>query len=278
MNQRNAQDPAQSSVADNAKPAATKPVYKRVWFWLCIGAVLLIAAAAVLWISLNGNKTKKHRSGANSRTQIVSTTADPDVHYTIEKERVMIRTNDNGSTNVSVAVPMKNTGETNLYLSPSSVELKKENGSVAASYQGVAGFPEVIRPGETAWFYCDKTYDGDAADVLNAVLYPEVKEATVDCIRLNTADVTLSDGQYTGVEIKGRVENQTTAEQSMIYISAALFDADGECGGVFFKVLTSPLKPGESADFLIRASLTNLSAADVASYEIYAYPTQYQIE
>ena len=61
----------------------------------------------------------------------------------------------------------------------------------------------------------------------------------------------------------------------MVLIAARLFDTNGNLLCVFSKYLSS-LVPNVKTGFTITdAYCDNITVSDVASYEIYAYPTQY---
>ena len=275
------QNPMQNPAPPTPAPKPKKPVYKRVWFWL----IIVFAALVLLVVIAGGGKGDqgKAEEPAQTASQTEQRTAVPaateaavKTDYEVGEGIVKLWTDSIGSTWVSAAVPVKNTGTTNLYLSSATIDLEKADGSLAASMSMVNAYPQVLKPGETAWYYNDTTYDGNASDALTAVPHPQVEEAKVDCVRLNTSDITLSDDEYTGLKIIGRVENQTEAEQSLVYVTAALYDQNGACLGVAFTILTDPVKPGEKISFSMGSLASRISASDVASYEVFAYPNQMQ--
>jgi predicted glycoside hydrolase/deacetylase ChbG (UPF0249 family) len=55
-----------------------------------------------------------------------------------------------------------------------------------------------------------------------------VKEATVDCIRYETSDVTISDEEFGGIKVTGRVENTTDEDGSLVVVAVFLYDENGD--------------------------------------------------
>lgn len=183
-----------------------------------------------------------------------------------------------GSAWVQVAVPVKNTGSENLYLGAGTIDLEDMDGHLVESLSLVSVYPQVLKPGETAWYFEEATLDEMPSSDLKAVPHVDVKEASVDCIRYETSDVTISDNEFGEVKITGRVENTTEEEGTMVEIAAFLYDADENFIGIIYTYLDGSLAAGDKMGFSASsfANVKGLTAADVANYKIYAYPTQYQ--
>ena len=134
-------------------------------------------------------------------------------------------------------------------------------------------------PGETALIVEQTTLDEDPGNgELKVVPHYEAKKATVECIRLSVSEEELKDDQYGGLKMTGRVENNTSETQKLVYIVANLYDANDRAIGQLFTILTNELKAGEKIGF----ELSSLSAPDsltkdsVARFEVFAFPFQYQ--
>ena len=177
---------------------------------------------------------------------------------------------------VSVAVPIKNTGAVNLYLSSCSIDLEDEDGKLVDTLELVSAYPEVLQPNETAYYYEETIYEGEETKGIKAIPHVKVEKAKVDCIRYELSEIQVKDTDYLGVKITGRVKNVTEEEGTMVYIVANLFDKDGAMIGQAFTILSDGLAAGDKVGFEISTLTSDLKAKDIASYEIYAFPSQYQ--
>lgn len=183
-----------------------------------------------------------------------------------------------GSTWIQIICPVKNTGTKTLYLSSGTMDLEDKDGHLVDSKNLISVFPEVLQPGETAYYYEETILDDGMPTDLNVLPHVKVKEAKVDCIRYEISDVAIADEEYGGVKITGRVENTTDESESMVQIVALLYDADNNLLALPFTYLTDELAAGDKMGF----SMSTFSAPDsvtagaVDHYEIYAYPQQFQ--
>ena len=183
-----------------------------------------------------------------------------------------------GTNWIQIAVPVQNTGSTNLYLSAGTMDLEDADGHLIDSKSLVSVYPEVIKPGEVAWYYDDTTLDSAPSSPLKVVPRVDVATAKVDCIRYTTSDVSFSDEGYGRIKVTGRVENTTDQPGSMIKVVILMYDAEENFRGVISTYLDGDLNPGDKAGFSASSlgSNGNLQLDDVANYRIYAYPTQFQ--
>ena len=198
--------------------------------------------------------------------------------YEVGDGRVTVYKNSIGTTWVQIAVPVTNTGEGNLYLESGTMDLEDETGHLVESVQLVSVYPQVLMPGETAWYYEETTLDEEPASALTVVPHVSVETAKVDCIRFDVSDVTLADETYGGMKITGRVENTSSEDQSMVYIVVHLYSGEDEFLGSAFTILTDELKSGDKIGFSATtfSSPDNVILENVGRYEIYAYPYQLQ--
>ena len=182
-----------------------------------------------------------------------------------------------GSHWIQVAHPVYNSGNTNLYLGTGSIDLEDSNGHLLDTMSLVSGYPQVLKPGETGWYY-ETTIKDQALNMGGFVAHPNLKDAKVDCIRLDVSDVSIKDDMFSGVTVTGRVTNNTGRDQSMVYVVANLFDRDGNILGQVMTILSNSVAAGDTIGFSASEMGSNpdLTAAAVASYEIYAFPQQFQ--
>ena len=199
-------------------------------------------------------------------------------NWSVGEGRVINYTDSIGSEWIQIAVPVKNTGSVNLYLSSGTIDLEDADGHLVDSKSLVSVYPEVIMPGETAWYYEETLLDSSPSSALSAVPHVNVKEATVDCIRYETSDISLAEEEYGGIKVTGRVENTSGEDGSMVYVAVFLYDGEGSLLGQDFTILDGELKAGDKMGFAVSGfgNGNNYDLGYVASYEIFAYPTQFQ--
>lgn len=192
--------------------------------------------------------------------------------------KVLVSEDSIGSVWAQIAVPVENTGSVNLYLESGTMDLEDADGHLVESLSMVSVYPQVLKPGETGWYFEESTLDEKPSSDLKVVPHVDVEEATVDCIRYETSDVTISDEEYGGIKVTGRVENTTDEDGSMVEVVVFLYDENGDFIGNIYTYLDGDLAAGDKIGFSASsfADVADLTAADVADYKVYAYPTQFQ--
>ena len=202
-----------------------------------------------------------------------------EVNYEVGEGTAVTWTDSIGSHWVQIVVPVTNTGDENLYLESGTFDLEDESGSLLQTVDLVSVFPEVLKPGETAC-YCEETEaDFDSDQKVKVIPHVEVKKATVDCIRLDVSETSISSGDFEeGVLVKGRVENTTDKDQESVYVAAVLYDSEDKVVGSVFTILDNTLAPGEKIGFEATslAAPYSLTTDTVVHFEVYAYPSQMQ--
>ncbi|MBR7033426.1 MAG: FxLYD domain-containing protein [Clostridia bacterium] len=231
-------------------------------------------------------ETKAEPIAPESSEKQIETTLDPvesSNNSSEEKEDYSI-----GETNVSVwqdsietewvkvAVPVTNTGNANLYLETGTIDIEYSDGSLAQTLSMVSVYPQVIAPGETAYYFEETMYDGTDTEGLKLVPHVKAEKAKVDLIRFEVSDLQLKDEDFFGVKVIGRVMNNTDKDESMVYVVANLFDAEGKLIGQQFDILTDSLAAGDKIGFETSYLSSDLEVSDVANYEVIAFPYQYQ--
>ena len=183
-----------------------------------------------------------------------------------------------GGTWVQVKVPVKNIGDTNLYLSAATMDLEDASGQLFDSISLVSVYPQVIQPGETAWYYEETTLDESPESDLTVVPHEEVQKATIDCMRYDISEVKITNESYGGIKVTGRVENKTEKDGSLVYVVAFLYDENDELLCQAFTILTNDLKAGDKVGFSATtfSNQDSFKAENVARYEVYAYPDEWQ--
>lgn len=258
-----------------------KPIFKKWWFWLIIVAVIIVVIAVISGNS-DPSKTEVDASTAagtqNGAVTTVTTKAAAAESFEIGDGVIRVYKDSIGSTWLTVGVPVTNNGTENLYLPSATIDLEDASGSLVKTIELVSAYPAVIAPGETAYYYEETTVDEElpSAEEMTSILHAKIQKATVDLIRYETSEINVKDSSYYDVEVTGRVENTSQEAEDFIYVSTILYDADGKFLAVVFTILNDELAPGEKIGFSATSLSSDVSASDVESYDIYAYPQQYQ--
>ena len=219
---------------------------------------LLFALVLTLSLTACGNSEQPTVTSAlhESQAQVTESAAPeseaPDgAAYEISYSNAKVWTNSIGTSWVQTIVEITNTGTTNLYLDSA--------------------------PGEKGIMYEETTLDDYSGDGnLTVIARPSVEEANVDLIRYNITDVSVSDDDFFGVNVLGRVENTTDEAATLVYVVAIFYDANNI--PIAFTILPDELAVGSKVGFEFGGfSLPDdFTAANIANTVLYAYPTQYQ--
>ena len=240
-------------------------------------AAVAIALCAVMLVGCGGSDSGSGSggsggsgSGGGSQTKGAS--------YEITDMRAVTWVNSIGTTWVQIIVEITNDGTKDLYLGSGTCDLEDASGALVKSVSLVSEYPEVLAPGEKGYMYEETMLDGPVEGELTVVPRVDVKEAKVACIRLAVSDIAVSDDSFGGVKVRGRVENTTDKDQSLVNVVAFLYGADGKLIATVNTILLDTLAAGDKMGFEMSGfSLPDtVNAAAVASYEVYAYPTQFQ--
>jgi len=187
--------------------------------------------------------------------------------------------NSIGTVWVQSIFEVKNTGSVPLFLGTGAYDLERTDGTLVASRSMVSVFPNVIFPGESAFYYEETMLDVEPGIDLVILPRPDVREARVEGTRLTITDFSLSEGLHgRGIRMMGRVENTTDEAQSFVYVAAALFDDTDSPIGLIFTILMENLEPGDRIGFE-QGSLSlpdDITLDSVARYEVFAYISEFQ--
>lgn len=239
--------------------------------------ILVVALFAFFAIGSGSEKASENKGADSGATgENASATEAAEAEYEITDKSVSVTTDSIGSKYVQVSWAVKNTGKVNLYLKTGSADIENSSGTMEDSVSMISAYPEVIKPGETGYYYERTLYDGSATSGLNVVPHAEVLKATVDCVRYAVSELSVKEEQYFGAKVVGRVENTTDETDTMAKVAAILFDSNGKLIGVEFTYIDGDLAAGDKKGFECSSLRTDLHASDIAKYEVYAYPNQYQ--
>ena len=202
----------------------------------------------------------------------------PKETFTYEIYPVKTWVNSIGTPWAQAIIAITNTADYNLYLSSfsSSLDLETASGSLFATQNSVNAYPQVIAPGETGYYYEEFILNSLPEGELNPNWHLTIEPATVEQIRFPVSDVTLSADSCGYIKAIGRVENTTEEEQSLVFISVMLFDAENKPIGHMATFVDLAPKDKKGFECSALSLPDDISLDDVASYAVVAYNQQYQ--
>ena len=188
-------------------------------------------------------------------------------------------THGSGEVWVQLLAEVTNTGSEPLTLGAADWTVCTPDGTELAVRKGVSAYPQTIEPGEKGWYYDEFTvdtaqtgelavqYDGDA-------LAASIRAAEQSGVRYAVSDINLKDSVYGGVELTGRIRNDTAERGSLVCVAAVLLDESEKPLGVVYAVLDSPLEAGAETTFGMSSEMLppEVKSADIAQVETFAYP------
>ena len=119
----------------------------------------------------------------------------------------------------------------------------------------VALYPQVISPGEKAYYY-QTAYLGDniELDSIDAVLKVQAKKSKIEKIAFEVSDIEIHEDEYLGVSITGTVENKTEIDKLNVLVAVVLFNKDNHPIAVMPSFLS--LLASEKSPFITRSLFT----------------------
>ena len=181
-------------------------------------------------------------------------------------------TNSIGTTWVVGIATVKNTGNCDLYISNTGMDIETADGKLVDTMTLASATPTVISPGETTIIYGEQTVSAEG-DYKVVSTYKAV-EAKIPNTRYEVSDVSLSEDDLMGtLEVVGRVENGGDEDQSMIEVVVVMYDADGKVLGVM-TTYTDEIAAGAKGTFKMSniGDANKVALADIDHYDVMAYP------
>lgn len=179
-----------------------------------------------------------------------------------------------GTIYAMALVPVQNNGETAVCLPMGVLEFTNAAGETVFRAESVAAYPDVIGPGETAYYFEQVAPDIADAEALTATLQPVEATPVEQVVRLDTSGFSyLRNSPYGGMVLTGTVKNTTAADQDMVCVAAVLYEGE-EPFAVIYTVLMETVAAGTSLDFTIEHYLLpeTVRAETVTRYELVAFP------
>lgn len=250
---------------------------------LFMGGILIASLAMLASCDITGakeeTKTKTERITTTPRiVDTTSTTPKKEMKYEVMNPEIFFWEDSIHQRRVKIAVPIKNTGTMDLYLDDCQIDLETEAHELLDTIGYIGGYPDYIKPGEVGYYYKETIVDFKEENVL-ALVHENIEKASNSVIRYNISDVAIKEEKYFGIEITGRVENNTSKDETIVMITANLYDSNDKLLCNCQTYLSNGLKSNEKIGFSLSPfAYRSLSPSDIARYEIYAYPKQYNID
>ena len=202
--------------------------------------------------------------------------SDNGIKYTVTDSDLKIKISY-GVTSAECYIAVKNISNSSLFLDDISVDIETKDGKLAAVIGNVSAHPQVIAPGETAYYYSNSAVSNINAMQDYRMSYDlNIKKSIKGPIRLSTSDVTITKNYVWEAGAVGRITNNTPSSISPCYISIVLFDKNKKLIGCEHDVIYDEIAPGATKSFDMSFLYFDGKYEDIAFFEIYAYPYQYQ--
>lgn len=202
--------------------------------------------------------------------------SENDYYYEYADLGVTTWTDSIGTCWAQVAVEIYNAGKYDLFLNSSSVDLETASGSLFATQNYIGPCPQVISPGEYAYYIETIMLDSAPEEELFTNWHLDICGSVTEKILFPVTDIKFSTDKYTDLKVIGRVENTTSKEQTLIEVCIIALD---ENNSVLTKLSTYvDIAPNDKVGFECYglAMPDGITADDVAAYIVYAFPHQYQ--
>lgn len=201
-------------------------------------------------------------------TETVTETEEPEGPLTAVSVSAQLYHDSVGNVWLQFVGAYKNTGDTPLELDYADVILRAE-GTESVALTSVEPYPQIIAPGETAYYYEEKQVDLDDSVQLTPVLKPEFREAQ-EPVRYEVTESAVKDTSY-GPEVRGTLEPAAQKEENMICVAAVLLDKEEKPLAVLFDYFT-PEDIENGFDLSGGHLPGEFRGEDAASCLIFAYP------
>ena len=202
-----------------------------------------------------------------------------DKGYEIENKTIQVIQRSFGGSAVQVYFELHNTSDKPLFCKSGTAELEDSTGHLIGTSKSVSANPEIILPGETA-YYTDVLYLDETID-FTPELYVKAKaeEAKVSQIMFEVSDVSFSQDAFGVLSAVGRVKNNTGKDvDGLISVSLLLYDKDKNFLGKLNTYLTDDLEDGDRTSFELSGLMLpgKISVNDIDSFAAYSWLQQFQ--
>lgn len=200
------------------------------------------------------------------------TDAAPVSDAQIQYDNITVWESSTGTLWYTAVVEVANLGETTLQLSSCTVDVEDANGALVATLDLGTSVPEVIDPGETAYYVDTSTLDAALPEGYQLVPHAKFGEHAAP-VRYPVSEVSLKDTDYFGVKAVCRIENNTDESISSPRVAVVLLGADGHAVAELL-AYGDEIAPGEKMGVELGAlsMAPDITADSVSGYVAYAEP------
>lgn len=190
----------------------------------------------------------------------------------IQYDNITVWESSTGTLWYTAVVEVANLGETTLQLSSCTLDVEDASGALVATLDLGTSVPEVIDPGETAYYVDTSTLDAALPEGYQLVPHAKFGEHAAP-VRYPVSDVSLKDTDYFGVKAVCRVENSTDESISSPRVSIILLGDDGHAVAQLL-AYADEIAPGEKMGVELGAlsMAPGITADSVSGYVAYAEP------
>lgn len=200
------------------------------------------------------------------------TEAAPVSDAQIQYDNITVWESSTGTLWYTAVVEVANLGETTIQLSSCTLDVEDASGALVATLDLGTSVPEVIDPGETAYYVDTSTIDAALPEGYKLVPHAKFGEHAAP-VRYPVSEVSLKDTDYFGVKAVCRVENSTDESISSPRVAIILLGDDGHAVA---QLLTygDEIAPGEKmgVECMAMAMPDSITADSVSGYVAYAEP------
>lgn len=185
---------------------------------------------------------------------------------------------------IRIVTPVTNVGNRNIYCKDCTYDIEDADGNVLQSVSSVYCEPNVLKPGETGYFYKEIENSESIPDGATITAHPTIKKATEsDCIRYDVTKVSFKDDATYGLKALGKVTNTSDEAVSYTEIVINVFDKNDEFVTTLSTSINKSINPAESISFeasnmLVMYRHEDFVAEDVGHYEAFAYKWQIKFD
>ena len=254
----------------------------------------LIAALAVLIIGIigaagaSGGKNRDEGkvtigdSASSDHKQNTKQSDQADFAYEITDTKFNYYQNSINRTEYYGFVEITNTGTKNIYLKDCTFDLEDNDGHLLRSDSFISSCPDVIAPGEKGYFYnsIGSTSIDEGVSLDNGIkLSPtyKIEEAKGDIVEYPVSDTDMRSDDNGNIKVTGRVTNNTTEDDSMLYVNILLLDKDSKVllitGTTVLNLTAGSTQSFEGSTLF---SDDTVKPEQVASYKVIARKNHYQ--
>lgn len=273
---------SEEDIAKLGKLDKANKILVRVAVIVCSIALIVVLISflpKIIWmIDYTKDFVEDQQAGKDqeqTNSPIQSTDSKPEFTYVYITNRV----GDNavGQKSLQGIVMIQNTGNTNLYLGSSQFDVEDENGNIVAVENYINGYPQIIEPGEYGVYYESISSENlDMSKTYTLVPHLNIYKCNSTPIRFDVSDITFTH-EYSRIKALGKITNNTSQTYDTCIVAVIMYDAEKRIIGICTTV--EEYKAGETKGFEASYySYFDETAEDVAWYDVYAYPHQYQFD